>query len=301
MKKGIIITVLMALLMSFACAEDGLLPIDLSPGAPYEGKYEPGTEQVYEDPTIRVERHRVDRMDSEWTCAYYYAIIDIKDASQLRTYPADGEDFCSNTKLPVNKLAKRVNAVLAINGDFPATFSGNTSNTYVLRQGDVYRDTVEPGLDMLIIDEDGDFHIFTRDEDLEGMDKTQVDGKKAINVFQFGPALVIDGQKVDDETLLDGSHSPANAHPHQREQRMVIAQIDTLKYMVLCVAHWGADLPTMRDLAMSIADCRNVFVLDGGNSAQMVFLGTICNNTENNTDPRKIADIIYFASADFGE
>ena len=80
---------------------------------------------------------------------------------------------------------------------------------------------------------------------------------------------------------------------------MVIAQIDKLKYMVLCVAHWGADLPTMRDLAMSIADCQNVFVLDGGNSAQMVFLGTICNNTENNTDPRKIADIIYFASANF--
>ena len=152
---------------------------------------------------------------------------------------------------------------------------------------------------MLIIDEDGDFHIFTRDEDLEGMDKTQVNGKKAVNVFQFGPALVIDGQKVDDETLLDQSHSPAHAHPHQREQRMVIAQIDKLKYMVLCVAHWGADLPTMRDLAMSIADCQNVFVLDGGNSAQMVFLGTICNNTENNTDPRKIADIIYFASANF--
>lgn len=299
MKRVIAFIVALGVLLGSAFADSLLLPIDLSPGAPYEGKYVPGTEQVYEDPTIRVERYRVDRSVSKWTCTYYYAIITLTDASQLRTYPADGEDFCSNTKIPVNKLAKRTNAILAINGDFPATFSGNTSNTYVLRQGQLYRDTVEPGLDMLIIDEDGDFHIFTRDDDLVGMDKTQVNGKKAINVFQFGPGLVIDGQKVDDESLLDQRHSPAYAHPHQREQRMVIAQIDTLKYMTLCVSNWGADLPTMRDLAMSIADCRNVFVLDGGNSTQMAFLGTICNNMENNKDPRKIADIIYFASADF--
>ncbi len=280
-----------------AGADGNKLPIDLSPGAAYSGSYERGDEQVYEDPTIRVERHRFVSDSREFGCTVYYAIITIADASQLRTYPANGKDFCKTTRVPGVKLAKRVRAVLAINGDYPATFTGNTAVSYVLRQGEVYRDTVEPGLDMLLIDEDGDFHILRREEDLAGIDKTQINGKKVINAFQFGPALVIDGEPVDDATLVDRSRSPMYAEPEGLNQRMIIGQIDTLKYMVACVAHFGADLPTMRDIAMALGPCKVAYTLDGGESAQMVFLGTLCNNTDGNKDSRDLADIIYFASA----
>ena len=109
--------------------------------------------------------------------------------------------------------------------------------------------------------------------------------------------MVIDGEPVDDETLLDATRSPVFARPQGQEQRMIIAQIDTLTYMVACVAHWGASLPTMRDIALSLAPCKTVYVLDGGESAQMVFLGTLCNNTDGNKESRDLADIIYFASA----
>ena len=300
LRKGIVLVIMMILLFTGCAGADGnKLPIDLSPGSAYSGQFESGSDQVYEDPTIRVERHKIESASDEFNCWVWYAIITIADPSQLRTYPANGSDFCKTTRTTIDKLSKRVRAVLAINGDYPVAFSGNASVSYVLRQGEVYRDSVAEGLDILLIDEDGDFHVLTRDEDLAGIDKTQIDGKKVINAFQFGPALIIDGKPVDDETLLDKSHSPTHAEPHSKHQRMVFCQIDTLKYMAVCVANWGATLPTMRDLVLYLApECRVAYTLDGGESTQMTFLGRIFNNTGgSNADPRPLADIIYFASA----
>ena len=300
MKRWIALAVLAVMLFCVGCAgaETKKLPIDLSPGDAWKAEYEPGDYQLYEDPTIRVEKHRYVSPHDEFGCTIYYAIVTVGDASQLRTYPANGKDFCSGTRMSCAKLSRRVRAVLAINGDYPATFTGNTANTYVLRQGEIYRDTVAEDLDVLLIDEDGDFHVLLREEDLANIDKTQVDGKKVINAFQFGPALIVDGKPVDDATLLDRSRSPMYAEPDDQNQRMIICQIDTLKYMVVCCAHWGATLPTMRDIALSIApECKTAYVLDGGESTQMVFLGVLTNNTEGTKESRELADIIYFASA----
>ena len=299
MKKWIVMLfAVLALLSSAAAEETRKLPMDLSGGAAYKVKYKSDLE-VYEDPTIRVERHRVP--SKEFGCTYYYALITVADASQLRTLPADSKNFISKTRVPVVKMAKRVNAVLAINGDFTASFSGNTANTFVLRQGEIYRDTVEPDLDLLLVDEDGDFHIIPREEDLAAMDKTTVDGKRVVNAFQFGPALIRDGVAADDGTLLDLSRSPTYASPHQLNQRMIIAQVGPLQYLTVCCAHYGATLPTMRDIVLEIApECRNAYVLDGGDSTQMVFLGTKINNVnEGGGEDRKVTDIIYFASANF--
>ena len=285
-----------AILTAFADGEIRPLPMDLSGGAPYKQKYSPDLE-VYEDPSIRVERHRVP--SKEWGCTYYYAIITIKDPSQLRTAPADGKDFTSTTRLPVSRIAKRMNAIIAINGDYTAAFSGQRSNSYILRQGKVYRDTLETGLDLLLIDEDGDFHVITADHDLAAVDKTQIDGTKVVNVFQFGPALVIDGEKVADEKILDYSHNPYYSEPDCRAQRLCIAQLGPLQYMVVANAHYGTDLVTFRDLVMSLAPCQTVYTLDGGASAQMVFLGNRINNVNAGEEERGITDIIYFASAYF--
>ena len=300
---SLVLALMMILCVSIsACADEFRpLPIDLTGGALLNTKNQSKADgvEIYEDPTIRVEYHRVE--SREWQCTYYYALISIKDASQLRTASADNK-FVSNAKVPATTMAKRTNAVIAINGDFCASFSGNKSNNYILRQGTLFRDTIEPGLDMLLIDEEGDFHIYKREEDLAALDKTQIDGKKVINAFQFGPAVVIDGEKVDDEIIIDYSRSPAYSEPDRRAQRMCIAQIDKLHYMVLCCAHYGVSLPTMRDLALSIAPCKTVYILDGGNSTQMVFMGKKKNNvTQGQQNIRPITDIIYFASAWFAD
>ena len=196
-------------------------------------------------------------------------------------------------------VAKHNNAVLAINGDYYAAFSGNKANNYVLRQGTLYRDTVAPELDMLLIDEDGDFHVLPAGEELLTADKTQIGGKKVVNAFQFGPALVIDGEKVSDERILNEALMPTYVEPGSRAQRVGIAQIDRLHYMVIACANYGIDLLAFRDLAMTLADCKVFYNLDGGASSQMVFLNHKFNKTTGEGEVRPITDIIYFASAWF--
>lgn len=293
MKKYLICLLCILFCLSSAAEAAGFrpLPIDQTGGAKVNATFNKDV-MVYEDPTIRVERFHV--IMSQWTTSFTYAFITIKDPSQLRTASADGT-FTSGAKVPVQTIARRLNAVIAINGDFCTAFSGNKKDNYVLRQGVVYQDTVEPSLDMLLIDEDGDFHIITRNEDMEHANRTEIDGKKIINAFQFGPALVIDGEPVSDEELLDKTHSPSNSRPQGNEQRMCIAQIGPLQYMVLSTVR--SHLVKMRDLVMSLADVKTAYILDGGESSQMVFLGTLIN--KQTYKPRPITDIIYFASAWF--
>ncbi|MBR6028885.1 MAG: phosphodiester glycosidase family protein [Clostridia bacterium] len=298
--KVILLALCLILALSPACAAGRIkhLPIDLSGGAPVNMNLFNGNLKVYEDPSIRVERDST--YSNEWRCAYYYAFITVHHASQLRTAPA--VDFLASKGVPATTMAKRVNAVLAINGDYPSSFSGTKGNTYVLRQGQMYRDTVDPNFDILLIDVDGNFHVLTADQDLEKADKTTVNGKKVINAFQFGPALVMNGEKVSDEYILDYSHSPTFAEPDHRAQRMCIGQIDELHYFTLCVAQRGLPLNELRDLALTLApDLKTLYVLDGGNSSQMVFLGRKINNVtpETSQNVRPIIDIIYFASAYF--
>ena len=158
-------------------ADGFALPIDLSGGYPLSVKYDADL-KVYEDPSITVTRDTI--RSSEWQCTYYPCFITIKDASQLRTLPAD-ETFGSRLIAQASQMAKRVNAVLALNGDYCTALDTTKANSYILRQGVVYRDSVQEGLDLLLVDEAGDFHIFQADPSLESMDKTMVDGKKVIN------------------------------------------------------------------------------------------------------------------------
>ena len=293
----------MLALFSFPAAADGEfrpLPIDLSPGAPLRESYE-SDKLVYEDPTIRVERSLRTQSD-EVNREYYIVDIVIKDASQIRTAPADpSTPFLSNRLVIASAIARRVNAVFAMNGDFCGDFHGHESSKYVLRQGTVYRDTIDTRLDMLLIDEDGDFHIVKSGDGLISLDKTQIDGKKVINVLQFGPALVIDGVPADDEYIESADHSPQFADPDGREDRLCLVQVGPLHYKVIATRN-GANMALFKKLVLSLVpDCSNAYVLDGGGSLQMVFLGEWYNNVTQQTkqNVRKLSDIIYFASAWF--
>ena len=296
MKKIPALFLAIILMLSAAAAladEFRRMPIDLTGGAPYPKDYQSLAKKFeYEDPTIKVERF-YDK-NPKTGIFYYGAKITIKDGSQLRTACADDKSFVSTTKVPAKTMAKRKNAILAINGDYCANFGEHMKETYILRQGTVYKDKVNPDLDVLLVDEDGDFHVLPCETDLESADLTTIDGKKVYNAFQFGPALVIDGQPVNDEKLLDRKHSPALSEPDYNNRRTCICQLGPREYMVLITNH--INLPNFRDLVMSIADCQTVYELDGGNSASLIFLGRRID-TENKE--RSLPDIIYFASAWF--
>lgn len=283
--KGVgLLLVLMLILAvpALAESEEGAysLPIDFSPGKPVDqANYISATE--YKDPTLHVviEKGRKDE------CDYWVARIKIADASQLRTAAAGG--FENEATIKGTFLAKRQNAVLAIDGDYYAYHPYGL----IVRQGVNYRDNLKGYRDVLAIDEDGDFHLFhTPEADSIG---DTIDGKKLINVFHFGPSLVEDGKIAN----LSASWWMV---PEEKRQRMCIAQTGPLEYMAVCCAGpaRGSMGMTLRQFALMVRSLGAIdaYNLDGGDSTMLIFNGEKINDVKNE-NTRTISDIIYFASA----
>ena len=211
------------------------------------------------------------------------ARVKIADPSQLRT--AMAAKFGTSRDMPGARLAKRYNAVFAINGDY---FNFD-SKGYVVRQGTLYRDNPREGGDVLLIDDRGDLHIMqsATSESLAAFPG------KVINTFSFGPALVMDGQAVAiSDNLQIASGKPT--------QRMVIGQDGPLSYV--CVATEGPENPGSVGLTLSQAaelmqslGCQTAYNLDGGSSSTMV-LGDTKINALSTHKVRSICDILYFAT-----
>ena len=292
MKHTRIFAVLTVLLLlagqSCALAEVIKLPMDFSGGTKPQRTYEIGLME-YEDPSILVTRRNDRPILPDGKETRLYALrVKIADPSQLRTTSMRGFDRSVPGKIEV--MANRVNAVVAFGGDY---YSGDAKR-FVLRQGIVYKESMGPNQDLLLIDEDGDFHIILADEHPENMDKTQINGKKVVNALCFGPALIKDGQRT---TNL--SAAPTYCDPDKMKERMVICQIGPLEYMAVSCAHRGLTLSEMTDMILYLEpNVQQAYNLDGGVSAQLLFLGRRINNTSiSPEDIRPLVDIVYFASA----
>lgn len=284
MKKllGIVALILCLALLPAALGEEKepLLPIDFSAGMEPDPDFYL-SDREYEDPTLHVTIEEL-REDG---CDYWVARIKIADASQLRTMSAGG--FDTSMSMKGTALAKRVNAVLAIDGDYYCY----TGTGYILRQGQLYLDLLNGERDVLLIDEDGDFHVVHMPKAGEVTDT--VDGKKVINAFYFGPILVENGQVPE---VVDGPNMAAT----ERRQRMCIAQVGPLEYMVVCceAPARGSSGMTLRQFAELVATLgvETAYNLDGGDSTMLIFDGEKLNDVTS-TSTRSICDIIYFASA----
>ena len=260
------------------------LPIDFSPGQPVNTDFFL-SETEYEDPTLKVSIH-TGLTDNR--TEYWYADVEIADASQLRTASADG--FDSNAVAPGPLIASRMNAVVAINGDY---FSYRGHDFYI-RQGIEYKNHLRRTWDILVIDEDGDFHGFK--SPTNGEVGTEIDGKKIINGFCFGPLLINGGEKMP-----RGYDTGMSADT--KCQRMAIAQIGPLKYRVVCCAGprsaragQGLTLEDFREFLYGMGDIQVAYNLDGGESTMLIINGEKINSPDN-PNTRDVADIIYFASA----
>lgn len=285
MKIVLISMLLVVLCVPAVLAEEvPTLPVDLTPGkAVSQSNYISETE--YQDPTL----HVVIESGRKDNCDYWLARIKIGHASQLRT--AAAATFEVEYALKGQYIAKRQNAVLAIDGDYFSYYPYGI----VLRQGVLYRDKLRQERDVLAIDEDGDFHIFLVPD--KGEVPAVYQGKKIINAFHFGPALVVDGEVG----TLDASYWLA---PELKRQRMAIAQTGPLEYLAVCCAgpqrgSEGMDLMQFAQLAKELGAV-NAYNLDGGDSTMLIFNNEKVNDKENQ-NTRPISDIIYFASAWDGE
>ena len=272
---------------SMAAAETTYkLPWDFSGGMPLKSEYFYGI-GTYADPTIavKIQKGVFDR-GAETSCEYWVASIKIAHPSQLRTAAANG--FQSEMTIRGTALARRVNAVLAINGDY----FYYTHHGYILRQGQLFLDDLRGDRDVLLIDEDGDFHIVRNP--FTGNVRETIDGKKVMQAFFFGPVLVQNGKLVRDMDLR------YDMRAEERRQRMCIAQVGPLEYKCICCGppargNSGMNLEEFARLVYSLG-VETAYNLDGGDSTMMIFNGEKINDPKS-PDTRDIADIIYFASA----
>lgn len=241
-------------------------------------------EDGYEDASISVKLETKE----ENKLVLRIARVKISDPSQLRTGIAGSP---KNLRYGmISEMAKNMNAVIAINGDNMANDKGKTSFEY--RMGEKIRSKFGKLADVLITDENGDFHFLRGEDKKAQLDAFLAEGHQIINAFTFGPALVVNGevQQIPKKYFYN---------PNGREPRMAIGQIGKLEY-VLVLAEGrikNSEGLTQQEMAQVMFDlgCRQAFNLDGGNSATMVYHDGYYQ-TRSKGNERAQSDMIYFAS-----
>ena len=286
MKKQLLCFLLcLTLLPALALAEVHPLPIDQTGGYPVSTDNLIGDEE-YQDESIHVVIQRMTYKKAK--CMFVK--ITIQDPSQLRT-AMTRDDYDTKEYVKTKLLDKKKNSVLAIYGDF---FKYNDFG-YLVRQGVLYRDRPDAEHDVLLIDENADFHIVqnpTQESVHAAVADLEAQGHKVINSFNFGPTLVLDGQVQEvNQSLYQGRY---------KMMRLGIAQLGPLEYGIyFCYgtsdAQEGLSLPNFAQfIAETSPEAKIAYNLDGGGSAHVVLLQ---KQLHKNPSGRDICDLIYFASA----
>ncbi len=270
-------------------------PKDANP-TPYEPNeqayvYDPATGAPieYRDGTIYVKVEKRVIHDTN----VFFTWIQIADPSQIRTQ-ITGETNPA-------KLAGRLHAVVAINGDW---YSGRPEGT-VYRNAIMLRDKpCKSRYDLLIIDDEGNFHILYRP------DKTDVlapyEGH-ILHTFVFGPGLVIDGKLMtdDEDAFVRNIYGTgAGMGLQNKTQRQAICQMGKLSYLIITTEgpngkqdkDHGFTAAELAQLAYDVGAI-NAYNMDGGNSA-CIALGGVKINRFGKGGIREITDLVYFITAE---
>ena len=261
-----------------------------SPFVPKQENYLPDL-SGYHDGSLDIRIEHITYAEIPVTLAY----VQLVDPTQFRT--ALVGKFPSKQMQRIYNITPRLNAVLAINGDW---FIGHNDGI-VYRNGVRLRFRPNSGRDTLIIDQNGDLRILkpTPSFGWHGEAEAEVwwenylaeTGIKPIHVFCFGPGLIVDGQLYED--FSDCHLDVAPAYPNKR---LGIGQLGPLNYVIaMCEGpevgeRRGITMPDLARLFYELG-CYNAYNLDGGNSANIVL-----NNTKLARQSREIPDIIWFAT-----
>ena len=165
-----------------------------------------------------------------------------------------------------------------------------------MRQGKILRKKGNGNFDLLMVDREGDFHILQK---ADNEDVAEVIDQ-AVNIFTFGPALVVDGlPKYGSVNGNIGSGKPT--------QRMAICQAGKLEYLLITCegpenpGSVGLTIDQFVELISSFPEVEHAYNLDGGSSATMVFRVGEENwrkiNAQSSRKIRPLKDIVYFSSA----
>ncbi len=224
----------------------------------------------------------------------FWVSVEITDPSQIRTAMAGAKG--SKVLAQPTAIAKRDNAVLAINGDW---FTSHHTGI-IYRHGKQWRNVPAYTRDTLIIDENGDLHILafgrgTPKDRMTGALNAFLEEHTIREAFAFGPGLIIDGVKQEINYREKVSCDAMN-----KAQRTVFCQTGPLEYLFLVTEgpeqfEPGFTVPECADLLEKRGGILQAYNLDGGNSSQIILCGEKINAAEYEK-ARNIADMICFAT-----
>ena len=311
MRKLISLLLLLTMLVPGAMAEDFDAPIDISAEdaisanitplpVDLSGGYAPnpdcyieadeanGVLQGYQDESLTVTVERVKVGDSTFNVAR----VKIAHPSQLRTGLAN-EKGTKNNK--ISTMAKNHNAVVAIGGDFFA----DAKNGYIVRQYKEFRKSPKSVYDMLLVDNNGNFHIVLQSDPEELKALLTSEELTFPNIFNFGPALIKDGVLLESPQYYIDNGNRYNIKS-KSEPRCAIGQLGELEYMFVVVdgRRKDSDGCSTAELGQWMFEqgCVQAYNLDGGNSALMWFGGE--NYSDKTTkNERTVSDFIYISTA----
>ena len=221
----------------------------------------------------------------------------VRDASQFRRKLAD-DTYDSPNEYFASELGESVNAVVTMNADYyhPRKYGVVVWNRELMRFGMEY---VINGclqynvVDTLFITSSGDFLYLNKGEETTA---------EAVNAFiqendilfslAFGPILVVDGEAV-----------PCQWYPmgevHEWYSRAGIGQIAERHYLHMSLNHGSQQARwTVDQFGSHFAEkpVRTAYCLDGGQTGEVYFCGSVYNYVDFNEE-RRVSDIIYFATA----
>ena len=228
--------------------------------------------------------------------AVSFGEIKTADGSQIRRYIANNS-YGSDVQLYASDMARDVNAVIALNGDFYA-FRKMGVTVY---QRQLYRNEGK-NLDTCFVSANGDL-VFARRGELQSDADTKrfMDEHDVVFSLSFGPILVENGVLQSPESY--GSYPIGEIN--NIYSRSGIGQLGERHYLIATLGEQGpyntrAQLYTFAGY-LAAKGCESAYALDGGQTAVMIFDGKPFNRVDWDSE-RTMSDIVYFATAkDAGE
>lgn len=238
------------------------------------------TENSYKDNNISI----VLTEYREYDTTIYVAEVKISSEEYIKTALAENA-YGKNVTEKTSKMAERVEAILAINGDY----YGAREEGYVIRNGVLYRDVAAEDTEALVIYKDGSLGIVQE----SAVSARELLENGAWNVLSFGPGLVIDGEIAvtkDEEVGKAMADNP----------RTAIGLLEDLHYVFVVSdgrtkKSEGLTLHELADFMLRLG-VTTAYNLDGGGSATMYFNGEVVNNPTTSgkrIKERSVSDIVY--------
>lgn len=241
------------------------------------------TSNSYSDGHISVSVNGYTVEDTE----VYLAEVSLDSSEYLKTAFAQGV-YGKNVTQTTSEIAEDAGAILAINGDF----YGARESGYVIRNGQLYRNTPVSGQEDLVIYSDGSFGIIDESE----VSAEELIDEGAVQTLAFGPALVEDG-----EVSVDADDEVGRAMASNPRTAIGIRADGTYLFVVSDGRTDESEGLSLQELAefMKSMGAVTAYNLDGGGSSTMVFNGNVVNNPtggqagHGSGSERSVSDIVY--------